>query len=63
MIQKVIGFFFEAKGELLRVNWPTREELIRYTTLVVIISLVVAIFLGALDTLFSYLVENILLSK
>jgi preprotein translocase subunit SecE len=58
----IIRFFTEAKGELMKVNWPTREQLIRYTVLVVVISLAVAVFLGALDTLFGYLVENFLLT-
>lgn len=62
-MQKVINFFLEAKGELMKVNWPTKDQLIRYTVLVVVISLAVAIFLGALDTLFSYLVERFLLTQ
>ncbi len=59
----IIRFFTEAKGELMKVNWPTKEQLIRYTALVVVISFAVAVFLGALDTLFSYLVENFLLTQ
>lgn len=59
----IISFFTEAKGELMKVNWPSQKELIRYTVLVIIISLAVAIFLGALDTLFSYLVERFLLTQ
>jgi preprotein translocase subunit SecE len=47
----------------MKVNWPTQKELVRYTVLVVVISLAVAIFLGALDTLFSYLVERFLLTQ
>ncbi len=62
-MQQVINFFREAKGELMKVNWPTQKELIRYTVLVVLISLGVALFLGALDTLFSYLVEKFLLTS
>lgn len=58
----VINFFVEAKGELMKVNWPSQKDLVRYTVLVVVISLAVAIFLGALDTLFSYLVEKFLLT-
>ena len=62
-MQKIITFFLEAKGELMKVNWPSQKDLIRYTVLVVVISLAVAIFLGALDTLFSYLVERFLLNQ
>lgn len=59
----IIRFFTEAKGELMKVNWPTKDQLIRYTVLVVVISFAVAVFLGALDTLFSYLVETFLLTQ
>lgn len=59
----IIRFFTEAKGELMKVNWPTQKELVRYTVLVVVISLAVAILLGFLDTLFSYLVERFLLTQ
>jgi preprotein translocase subunit SecE len=57
----ILGFFREAKSELLRVNWPNRKEVIHYTLMVVGISLFVAILLGALDTSFGWLVENYLL--
>ncbi len=62
-MKKIAQFFLEAKGELAKVNWPNRQELIRYTVLVVAISLAVAVFLGLLDMLFSYLVENFLISR
>ncbi|MBP6889856.1 MAG: preprotein translocase subunit SecE [Candidatus Moranbacteria bacterium] len=57
----LMGFFREAKSELLRVNWPNRKEVIRYTLMVLGISLFVAILLGALDASFSWLVEKYLL--
>ena len=60
-MQAIIRFLEEAKVELTRVNWPTQKEIIRYTILVVVISLSVAVFLGALDFLFAYLVETYLL--
>lgn len=60
-MQKIIQFFVGAKAELAKVSWPNRQELIRYTILVVAISLLVAVFLGLLDMLFSYLVEHFLI--
>lgn len=60
-MQAILTFLREAKVELLRVNWPSRQEIFRYTVLVVIISISVAVFLGALDFLFSFLVETYLL--
>ncbi len=58
---KMINFFREARVELSRVNWPSRKELVRYTVLVILISIVMAAFLGGLDLIFSYLVETYLL--
>lgn len=59
----IVQFLQEAKVELLKVNWPKREEIIRYTLLVIVMSFVVAVFLGSLDYFFSYLVETFLLNS
>ena len=61
-MQAILTFLREAKVELSRVNLPSRQEIIRYTMLVITISLSVAIFLGALDFLFGFLVEKYLLT-
>lgn len=60
-MNKILAFLLEAKAELSRVNWPTRKQIIRYTALVIAISLTVALFLGSLDFLFSSLVEKFLI--
>jgi preprotein translocase subunit SecE len=57
----VLTFLAEAKAELSRVNWPTREQIIHFTILVIAISIAVAVFLGSLDFLFSFLVERFLI--
>lgn len=62
-MKKLVQFFLEAKAELTKVSWPNRQELVRYTILVVIISFAVAAFLGLLDILFSYLVETYLINQ
>lgn len=60
-MQAILTFFREAKVELLRVNWPSQKEVFRYTFLVVVMSLTVAVFLGSLDSLFGFFVERYLL--
>ena len=45
-------FFSEVASELRKVTWPTREETIRLTAAVIIISLAVGLFVGGLDILF-----------
>lgn len=54
---KIAQFIREARVELKKVNWPTRQQTINYTLLVVAMSLAVAIFLGGLDLGFSRLLQ------
>lgn len=60
MIEKLKSFFNESKTELRHVNWPTRQEAIRLTVVVIVLSLALAAFLGAFDYLFSYLLQLII---
>ncbi len=55
-MNKIITFIKEAKEELGKVSWLTREQVIRYTGVVIGISLVVAVFLGVLDLFFSNII-------
>ncbi|MCX6759501.1 MAG: preprotein translocase subunit SecE [Candidatus Nealsonbacteria bacterium] len=55
---KVITFLKEVRMEMRKVNWPTKEETIKYTLIVIGISVVVAIFLGGFDILFTTLLER-----
>lgn len=58
---KITQFLKEAKAELMKVNWPTREQTINYTLIVIGISLAVAIFLGGLDYFFEFLLKIFIL--
>jgi preprotein translocase subunit SecE len=49
MIQKLKIFFKEVKVEAKKVNYPSREELIGSTWVVIVTVLVVSFFLGAID--------------
>jgi len=50
-------FLREVREELGKVVWPTRDEVIRLTLTVILVSLVVGIFLGGLDFLLTKLLE------
>ena len=47
------SYLVESYTELKKVNWPTRQETIRLTLIVIGFSLAVAAFLGILDIIFS----------
>ena len=59
--KKVLNFLKESKGELKKVKWPTLKDTLQYTLVVIIISLVVAAYLGGLDYIFSFLLRKFIL--
>jgi len=54
------SFAREARQELRKVIWPTRQEALRTTGIVVILVIIVAILLWLLDTLFSWGVAQLI---
>ena len=51
----LIKYFKEVREELTKVSWPTRQQTIQKTILVITVSVVVGIYIGALDFLFTTL--------
>ena len=45
----IFKFFIEVKAEIMKVVWPSREETVKYTLVVIAFSIVVASILGAAD--------------
>lgn len=58
-----VGFLKEVRDELQKVVWPTRDEIIRLTGVVIIVSGVVAIFLGGADFILTKLVALIIAKR
>ncbi len=44
-----VQFLRDSKAELKKVKWPTRKELLASTSMVIILALVIALFLGLID--------------
>lgn len=53
-------YFRETVGELRKVNWPTRQEAVNLTVIVLIVTFGMSALLGLLDFLFSRLFALIL---
>lgn len=49
MFQRIKGFFHEVKVEAKKVNYPSKDELIGSTWVVVITVIIVSVFLGIVD--------------
>lgn len=55
---KIKTFLKEVILETKKINWPTRQETIRYTLVVIGLSVAVAIFLGGLDFIFTTILNK-----
>ena len=47
----IVRFFNETAGELRKVTWPTRDEALRLTAIVMVVLIASSLFLGAIDAL------------
>jgi preprotein translocase subunit SecE len=55
-----LGFIGEAISELKKVTWPTRQEALRLTIIVVILCVILGIILAGVDKGFSELLKLLL---
>lgn len=56
----LVRYFRDTRAEISKVSWPTREEGLRLTWVVSVVTLVAAIVLFGIDSLFSLLVTLII---
>lgn len=47
----IVKYYHETVGELRKVSWPTREEAINLTIIVVVVMIAMSIFLGLMDVI------------
>ena len=57
-----LRFFGEAFGELRKCVWPTREEVVRLTGIVIVIAGIIGFALGVLDFTFTQTLTRFLFS-
>ncbi len=59
-MKPLIEYFSASRVELSKVTWPNRRTTAKLTITVIIFAIIFAILLGALDTVFSGLVQKII---
>jgi preprotein translocase subunit SecE len=60
MLQKIQEFFKEVSVELKKVSWPTRQQTVNATVVVIVVSFIVAFFLGIVDIVLARIVGSIM---
>ena len=58
-----LQFIKEARTELAKVVWPTREETIKLTALVIIITVAIGAYIGTIDYLLSQVLKLLIRLK
>jgi preprotein translocase subunit SecE len=49
LFRSIQNFFNEVVAEFKRVTWPTREATLQSTGVVLVVTIAIALFLGAVD--------------
>ncbi len=57
----LVNYVKETKAELKHVSWPTKKQALAFTLLTIVISILVAFYLGLFDFLFSLILEQIII--
>ena len=60
-MSSLIAYIKDTQGELKHVSWPTRNQAIVFTIVVVLISLFVSFFLGFFDYIFNLVLQKFVL--
>ncbi len=59
-MQKFIQYLKDVRGEMAKVSWPSRNEVVAGTTLVVVLSVVISVVVKVFDLALTKLLSLIL---
>jgi preprotein translocase subunit SecE len=59
-IRRMVTYVREAKDELKKVTWPSRDEVTSFTMVVVVAVLVISIFLWLVDSGLMFLIKTVM---
>jgi len=57
---RLFQYFKESKEELKKVTWPSKQEINKYSLVVIVLSLVIAGFFGGFDWLLNLGLEKLI---
>ncbi len=58
-MEKVKLYIKDTIGELRKMSWPTKDELIGSTIVTVVVSVIISVFIGAVDRILVLLMQAI----
>ncbi|MDT8446048.1 MAG: preprotein translocase subunit SecE [bacterium] len=60
MFKRIGKFFSDVRGEFKKVTWPSRDQTVKQTGVVLVITLITAVFLGVVDYGLNELVKQVI---
>jgi len=57
-MNRFFNYIKDTREELTHVSWPTRRQGIVFTAVVILVSILTAVFLGFFDYLFSLILQK-----
>jgi preprotein translocase subunit SecE len=61
-MNRLINYFKDTRSEMNHVSWPTREQTINFTVVVMAFAVVVGALLGVFDFAFSFILKSFILN-
>lgn len=58
-MDKIKQFLEDVRKEMKKVSWPSQDELVDYTIVVVIFTIILSAFIFAIDQVYSTILEAI----
>ena len=59
MVTNINKFFSEVREELAKVTWPSRDDTVGTTIVVIVLVIIVSLFLGVIDIGLSHIMKFI----
>ena len=54
----IFNYIKDTRAELKHVSWPTRQQAIAFTIMVIVVCICVSFFLGFFDYIFNLLIQR-----
>ncbi len=59
MLARIVNYFREARAELARVTWPSRDEIIQSTEAVLLFTFFMVVILWVYDLFFGWFIQGV----
>ena len=60
MFDRVVTYFKGVRAEVARVSWPTRNEVITLTALILLMAVIVTLYIWGVDGIWGIIIRGIL---